>query len=128
MFSQLVRCINKLYRLKILDDQAWDETGLPVDSLLILDRVINNMDQVAILAGLDNTDSPEGDIFLHLAQMLRSLRPGWDSRLRLDNLVLLTSPTQQKIDKISLPDSLGVENLDNDWLMDLFPWEIGVLK
>ncbi|MCJ1323308.1 hypothetical protein MMC15_008664 [Xylographa vitiligo] len=86
------------------------------------------MDQVAILAGLDNTDSPEGDIFLHLAQMLRSLRPGWDSRLRLDNLVLLTSPTQQKIDKISLPDSLGVENLDNDWLMDLFPWEIGVLK
>ncbi|MCJ1386882.1 hypothetical protein MMC17_010010 [Xylographa soralifera] len=127
IFSQLVRCLMMLYRLITLDDRTWDENVIwkTADTLLILDCVINNMDQVAILGGLDKSDSPEGHICSQLAQWFRSLRPGWEARLRSDDLVLSTSPTLQDFNEISLPESLGVEGFDNDWLMDLLPWEFG---
>jgi hypothetical protein len=109
-----------LFRFITLDDPTWDENGIwkTVDPFLILDRIINNMEQVAILAGLDTSDSPEGDIFSRLAQMFRSLRPGWEAKLRPDDLVLSTIPTPQNVNEISLLDSLGVDFFDNDWLMD----------
>ncbi|MCJ1399412.1 hypothetical protein MMC11_002614 [Xylographa trunciseda] len=125
IFSQLIRCLMTLYRLTTLDDQNRDESGIwkAAHPLQILNGVINNMEQVAILAGLDNRDSSEGDIFSQLAQMFRSLRPGWEARLRPDDLVLSNSPTSQNVNEISLPDSLGAEFFDNDWLMYPLPWE-----
>ena len=127
IFSQLVRCLMTFYRLTTLDDRTWDENYVrkTSDPLLILDRVIKNLEQVAILAGLDNSNSPEGDIFSQLAQTFRSLRPGWEARLRQDDLVLSTIHTPQNVNEVSLPDSLGVEIFDNDWLVDLLPWEFG---
>jgi hypothetical protein len=87
------------------------------DPLLILDRVINNLEQVAILAGLDNSDSPKRDVFSRAAQMFGSLRPGWDAKLDPDDLS--TIPIPQNVNEIFPPDALAVELFDNDRLMDL---------
>ncbi|KAL9063633.1 MAG: hypothetical protein Q9157_008151 [Trypethelium eluteriae] len=120
IFSQLIRCLTTLYRLMILEDPAWDENRVwkTTDALLILDRVINSMEQVAILAGLDNSDSSEGDTFSRLAQLLQSLRPGWEARLQSDDLVSSTIPDPQNVDGYSFLDSFGMEIFDNDWLTD----------
>lgn len=117
--SQLIRCLSTLYRLTTLYDSSWDENGVwkTADLLRILDRVINNLEQVAILAALDNSDSPERDAFSRSAQMFRSLRPGWEANLGPDDLS--TIPTPQNVNGTFPPDALAVEFFDNDWLMDL---------
>lgn len=122
IFTQLVRCLTTLYLLKSLDVLEWDEddSWKPTDPLLILTRVINNMDQVATVTGLDASGSPEGDVFSRAAQLFRSLQPGWEAKLRTNGLALSTLPTQQSIEETSLPDSLGLDFLDNDWLAELF--------
>lgn len=121
IFSQLVRSLTTLYRLTTLSDPTWDDNGVweTADLLLILDRVINNMEQVAVLAGLDNRKAPERDIFSRAAQMFRSLRPGWEANLGPHNRLPSTVPTAQNVSDVSLLDALGVEFFDNDWLMEL---------
>ena len=54
-----------LFRLTALDDRTWDKSGIwkTADALQILNSVIRNMEQVAILAELDTSDGLEGDIF-----------------------------------------------------------------
>lgn len=119
IFSQLVRCLIALGRLTTLVDLSWDENGVwkRADPLLILDRVISNLEQVPILAGLDNSDSPEKDAFSRAAQMFRSLRPAWEAKLSADELS--TIPIPQNINETFPPDALEVELFDDDWLMDL---------
>ena len=119
IFSQLVRCLIALCRLTSLDDLSCDEHGVwkTADPLLILDRVIDNLEQVPILAGLDNSDSPEKDPFSRAAQMFRSLRPVWEAKINPDELS--TIPIPQNINETFPPDALTVEFFDDDWLMDL---------
>jgi hypothetical protein len=119
--SQLFRCLTALYRLSTLDDRTGDKNGVreTPDPLVILDHVINNMEQVANIAGLDNSNIPERDIFSQVAQIFRSLRPSWEAKLGADGSAASTIPASQNTVDFSLPDELGVEFFDNDWLMDL---------
>ena len=121
ILSQLLRCSMTLYRLTTLVDPSWDENGVwkTADPLLILDRVINNLEQATILAGLDNSGSLEKDVFSRAAQMFRSLRPGWEAKMGPDDLSTITIP--QNCNDTFPPDALEVDFLDNDWLMDLLP-------
>jgi len=116
--SQLVRCITTLCRLTTLDDRCWDQNGVckTADPFLTLERVINNLEQAAIIAGLDNSDSLEKDVFSRAAQMFRSLRPGWEAKRDLDGLS--TIPIQQNANDAFAPDALAVEFFD-DWMTDL---------
>jgi hypothetical protein len=117
IFSQLVRCITTLCRVTTLDDPGWDEDGLckTADPLLTLERVINNLEQAAIAAGLGNSDSLEQDVFSRAAQMFRSFTPGWEAKRDLDDLS--TIPIQQNVNDAFPPDALAVEFFD-DWLTD----------
>ena len=83
VFSQLVRCLITLDRLSTLDDPACNKNGVQktADLLLIFDQVINNMEQISALAGLDNSDSAEGDVFSRTANIFRSIRPRWEAIL-----------------------------------------------
>ncbi|RFU30228.1 hypothetical protein B7463_g6109, partial [Scytalidium lignicola] len=121
LFSQLIFCLMTLYRLKSFDDLVWDRNDVwkTEDALLTLDHVIENMEQVAVLAGLDNTDCPEGDVFSRHAKLLGGLRSGWEAKLRPDDLALSAIPSSQNSDDIGLLDPLGMEFFDNFWLMDL---------
>lgn len=121
IFSQIVRCLVTLYRLSTLNDPAWDKNGVwkTADLLLILDQVINNMEQVKTLAGLDNNDCPEGDIFSRTAKLFRSIRPEWEAKLGPDDLMVSTIPTPQNANETPLPEVLPVDFSDNEWL-DLF--------
>lgn len=121
IFSQLVHCLVTLYRLSTLNDPAWDKNGVckTADLLLILDHVINNMEQVKTLAGLDNNDSPEGDIFSRTAKLFRSIRPEWEAKLSPDDLMVSTIPTPQNAGETDLPEVLPMDFSDNEWLLDL---------
>ena len=123
IFSQLVRCLVTLYKLSTLDDPAWNKNGVrkTADLLLIFDQVINNMEQVSALAGLDNSDSVEGDVFSRTAKMFRSIRPGWEAILvgPVGPLVS-TSPNLPNANETPLPEDFPLGHYDNDWLTDLF--------
>ena len=123
IFSQLVHCLVTLYRLSALDDPAWNKNGVQktADLLLIFDQVINNMEQVSVLAGLDNSDSVEGDVFSRTAKMFRSIRPGWEAILL--GPVGPTAYTSKNLpdgNDIPLPEDFSLDHYDNDWLTDLF--------
>ena len=76
IFSQLVHCLTTLYRPSTLKDSRWDKGSVreTTDLLPILDQVINNMEQVAAVAGLDDGDIAEGDVFSRPARKFRSIR------------------------------------------------------
>ncbi|KAL9107001.1 MAG: hypothetical protein Q9227_008037 [Pyrenula ochraceoflavens] len=122
IFSQLAGCLMTLYRLSTLDDPTWDENGVlkSESPLRILDRVVNNMEQVATFVGLDNSDSPDGDIFSRVAQMFRSVRPSWESNLRRDDVVRSNVDTPPSLDEPVFSDTLGLDVFDPNWLMDLY--------
>lgn len=119
IFSQLFRCVVTLYRLKTVDARIWDYESIQNlgDPLLILDRVVNNLEQVAALAGLDNSGSHEKDVFYRSAQTFRSLRPGWEAKFSKNDLPTFSTP--QNVDETFPPDAITLEFFDNDWLMDL---------
>ncbi|KIM97022.1 hypothetical protein OIDMADRAFT_169794 [Oidiodendron maius Zn] len=121
IFSQLTRCVITSYRLTTLDDPSWDKNDArnTLDPFLILDRIISNLEQVAVLAGLDSSGNPEGDIFSRSAQMFVSLRPTWEAKLQQGDSVHSTIPSLQSDSEIPRLEDLGVEFFDNDWLMDL---------
>ncbi len=123
IFSQLVRCLVTLYRLSTLDDPAWNKNGVQktADLLLILDQVIRNMEQVSVLAGLDNSDSVERDFFSRTAKMFRSIRPGWEAILvGPDTPAVSTSPNLPNANDHPLPEDFPLDHYDADWLTDLF--------
>lgn len=117
VYFQLLACLTTLHRLTHLnvadcDNGAVRETA---DLLPILDRVINNLEQVSVAAGLDNSGISDGDLFTRAAQICRSLRSGWEAELTPDFLL----SARENVGDGSLQDILGVEFFDNDWLMDL---------
>ena len=123
IFSQLVRCLVTLYRLSTLEDPAWNrnEVQKTADLLLIFDQVINNMEQVSVLAGLDNSDSVEGDVFSRTAKMFRSIRPGWEAVLAGPvGPSVSTSPNLPNSNDSLIPEDFPMDHYDNDWLTDLF--------
>ena len=95
IFSQFVHCLVTLYTLSTLNDPAWDKNGVgeTANLLLILDQLINNLEQAATMAGLDNHDSTEGEVFSQTAKKFRSVRPEWEAKLKSDNLMVPTFPT-----------------------------------
>jgi hypothetical protein len=116
-----MRCLITLYRLTALDDPTWKQNDLwkTADPLGVLDRVIHNSEQVAILAGLDDNVIPRIDVFSRAAQMLRGLRPEWEAKLGAGRLA--TVPAEpENIDETYPLDDISLNFLDNDWLMDLF--------
>ncbi|KAE9369122.1 hypothetical protein N431DRAFT_412898 [Stipitochalara longipes BDJ] len=117
--SQLVRCLFTLSRLTTLDSLSWDESCVwkKSDVLFILDRVINNLEQVEVVARLDNGETPGGDVFSCTARMFRSLRSGLE--VALDPHDTSTVPLEQNIEETFSMDGLIVDTFDNDWLMDL---------
>ncbi|KAL9135880.1 MAG: hypothetical protein Q9175_002922 [Cornicularia normoerica] len=120
IFSQLVHCLATLYRLSTLNDPAWDKNGVKetADLLLILDQVINSMERVATLAGLDNNGSIEGDVFSRTAKKFRSIRLQWKANLGPDDLMVSTIPTPLNANETPLPEAFPLDFPDNDWMMD----------
>lgn len=115
-----MHCLATLYRLSTLDDPAWDKDGVrkTADLLLILDQVINNMEQVATLAGLDNTDSSDGDVFSRTAKRFGSIRLQWEAKLRPEDLLVSTISDPPNADEMSPSEALALNFQDNDWMMD----------
>ena len=123
IFSQLIRCLVTLYKLSTLDDPALDKNGVQMtaDLLLILDHVIENMEQVSVLAGLDKKDGLERVVFLRTANMLRSIRPGWEAVLvGSDASKASAIPNLPNADDLSLSEAFPLGQYDNDWLTDFF--------
>ena len=124
IFSQLVHSLVALYKISILDDPAWDKSGLrkTADLLSILDHVISNMEQVQPLAGLDNNGVTEEDAFFRTAKVFRSIRPAWETKLELDNRVVFTLPSpQQNPNDVPLTEPFPMDFSDYDWMVDFLP-------
>ena len=119
IFSQLVHCLTTLYRLSTLNDPNWDKGSVreTTDLLPVLDQVINNMEQVAAVAGLDNSDIAEGDVFSRTARKFRSIRLEWEAKLGPDELMVSAIPTRQSADA-TLTEAFPADFPDNDWMMD----------
>ncbi|KAJ5692059.1 hypothetical protein N7462_001482 [Penicillium macrosclerotiorum] len=120
-FSQLVRCLTTLYRLATLDVPMWDKMHVrkTANPLSILNQIVTNLEQVPGIAGMDNRDNADGDVFSRSAQIFRSLRPEWEARVGVDDVIPATMPSSQDAGEIPSPGSFGDEILDNDWFMDL---------
>lgn len=79
------------------------------------------MEQVAAIAGQDNNDSTEEDIFSKTAKMFRSIRPGWVAKLvSLDSQTVSIDPNLPIGIDVPLPEVTLTNQMDRDWLMDLF--------
>ena len=88
----------------------------PLACSLFLIKVINSMEQVAVLAGLANSDSVEGVVFSRTAKMFRSIRPGWEAILVCPvGTMVTTSPNLPNANGISFPEDFP-DHQDNDWL------------
>lgn len=124
IFSQFSRCLLSLYRLTCLESPHWDKshvqkTGNPIS---IINRLINTLEQVPVIAGIDNTNYPNGDLFSRSAQILRSVRPEWEAKLGSENLIPFDSaPNEVDVDGFNMPETslFGDDILYNGWFMEL---------
>ena len=68
IFSQISRCLLVLYRLARLDAPNWDKSHIQqtANPLSILNRLVNVLEQVPAVVGIDNSSYPNGDLFLGL--------------------------------------------------------------
>ncbi|KAE8146579.1 hypothetical protein BDV25DRAFT_162216 [Aspergillus avenaceus] len=120
VFSQMVHNLVVLYQLSTFEDPAWDTAAVrrTADILAILDSVIYNMSQVAVLAGMDG--EPDTDVFSRVAKMYRSVRMGWEAKLGTEPFLPPGADPAQ-----ALPEPLEAMPLDfpqvsdNDWLSDM---------
>ena len=121
IFLQIARCLTTLYRLATLKDPILGEDVVckTADAIMISNHVINNLEQVAILNGLDNSEGPKGDVFSRAAQMIRSFQAEWEAKLSKEDLVPHSIPTPENVTDFSFPDALVGEISDDDWLRDL---------
>lgn len=117
----MARYLTTLCRLTSLEDQTCNEDGVfkTANAILISYRVINNLEQVSILNGLDECESSEGDVFSRAAQMVRSFQAEWEAKLGTEDLVPPTIPTPQNVNEISVPYAFVGDFSDTDWLTDL---------
>jgi len=137
--SQTVRCLGLLYHLSVLDEPGWsrDEVQATADVIDFTTRVANNMEQVShglcsleshtdadndclqvvLLAGIDNTESPDGDTFSRTAKRFRAMANKWSERLRPADVPIPDAQMAQP-DLLALPDPLDFDWSDNSWMMD----------
>ncbi|KAB8222898.1 hypothetical protein BDV33DRAFT_201036 [Aspergillus novoparasiticus] len=122
ILSQISRCLVTLYRLATLDAPNWDKhrAQQTANPLSILDRLVNVLEQVPAVVGIDNSSYPNGDLFSRSAEILRSVRPGWEAKLGSDNMVSV-EPSPHDINGIHMPDSsfFGDDSLFDSWFMEL---------
>ena len=76
------------------------------------------MEQVATLAGLDNTDSNDGDVFFRTAKRFESMRLQWEAKLRPEELLVSTTSNPPSVNEMSLSEALALNLYDNDWIMN----------
>jgi len=50
----------------------------------------------------------------------RSIRPGWEAKLGLEDVVPPTLPATQYLDQMILLEPFAVDFTNNDWLTDFF--------
>ncbi|KAH8651094.1 hypothetical protein BX600DRAFT_473069 [Xylariales sp. PMI_506] len=117
IMTQLYRCMTSFCRLNTLQRQLLGDgaSRKPVIFAMV-DRVITNMEQVAIFANLDNSGTPQGDVYHSYAQTIRTLRSAWEGKIQSDDQTLLPTTMPQMIDDFFLPIFSGMEFFDNDWL------------
>ncbi|KAL2810528.1 hypothetical protein BJX63DRAFT_434175 [Aspergillus granulosus] len=120
IFAQMVHNLVILYQLSTFEDPSWDITTVrqTTDVLSTLGTVIQNMSQVAILAGLDG--EPDSDIFSRVAKMYRSIQMGWEVKLGPDLLALPSAHSSQGFPEPleTMPINFPLMS-DNDWLSDM---------
>lgn len=121
--SQLARCLGLLQSISALDDPGWskEEVRATVDVLEILERVASNMEQVHMLAGIDNTGCPDGDIFQQTGRRFRTHLSAWAAKLgRAGGIGEASGQPAAEGEDIRPLETLDLDWLDNDWLMDSF--------
>ena len=120
--SQLIQCLKCLYRFATLDCPGWDKHYVRTvcHPIYVLDRVIYNMDQVPIAAGLDRRGSLEGDVYTRSANVFRSLRAEWQSKLQLvEPETLVQPPPDEDVGDVHVPEPYADDFMDTEWFMDL---------
>jgi len=137
--SQTVRCLGLLYHLSALDEPGWsrEDVQATANVIDITTRVANNMEQVrdrmyslenhpdaditcfqvVLLAGIDNTESPDGDVFSRTAKRFRAMASKWSERLRPVDVPIPEAQMAQP-DLLGIPDPLDFDWSDNSWMMD----------
>ena len=127
IFSQLVRCLVALYRLSTLADPAWNKDGVrrTADLLPIMDHLIGNMERASTQAGYsDNRKGTDTeDVFSRTAKAFRSMRSGWEARLRPVSGPVISIDTPigslpNHNDDMALSDQFPVDLSNDDWMMD----------
>lgn len=122
IFSQVSRCLLSLYRLAILDAPNWNKNHVQqiANPLSILNRLVDTLEQVPAVVGIDNSNYPNGDFFTRSAQMLRSFRPEWEAKLSSDDMVSI-EPYPHDVNGIHMPDTsfFGDDSMYDDWFMEL---------
>jgi hypothetical protein len=117
IFSQLSHSLITLYRLSSLDDPFWPKTEVrkTANVLLILDTVIDNLNQVASLAGLNSKDAGD-DVFTKTSRRFRSVRAGWEARLDAD--IMMAAATLTSNTDGALPYDLSMDFPEGEWPAD----------
>jgi hypothetical protein len=87
-----------------------------LNPLGILERLIENMEQVAILARLENVGNSEK--FAKIAQNLRVMRLSWVVKLRTVNEAGGESIPTPPDGNETLLGEVEMDGLDGDWLAD----------
>lgn len=122
IFSQISRCLLALYRLAILDVPNWDKNHVQqtANPLSILNRLLNILEQVPAVVGIDNSNYSNGDVFSRSAQILRSLRSDWEVKLGSNDMISV-EPCPHDDNGIDMPDApfFGDDSLYNGWFMEL---------
>jgi len=63
------------------------------------------------VAGIDNTESPDGDVFLRTAKRFRAMSSKWSEKL-------CSIENADQNEALIVPDSLDFDWSDNSWMMD----------
>jgi len=119
IFSQLAHCLIDLYKLSTLDDLSWDKNVVrnTANVLLILDQIVNNVERVNVLAGMDQNNT-ETDLFTIAGKMFRSVRLRWGANLGVQPSEPAI-PTAQNVDE-TMTEAFSMDLYDDVWLTDLF--------
>jgi hypothetical protein len=121
-------CIFALYRLSTLSDPAWDTRVVRgvADFPLILDRVINNMNQVKAAWGWKIGHDDE--VFSKPTRVLDMLKSRWESRADMDpSLAASMGPGVTPAEEQQLPTDGVFPSVEDDdsWMKDILGlWDL----
>lgn len=121
IFAQISRCLLILYRIATLGSPAWYEDHLlkTTNPLTLLNRIINSLEQVPIIAELDNREDPDGDVFSRSAKLLRSFQPEWEAKLGSNHMISDNISSMQNVDWMDFSGGFGDDIMYNGWFMEL---------